>query len=233
MNGRLFILPGFLGEADKEQIPIPMYQLELVKHLKHIIAENAKTARAFIKAYQFQHPLQEITVREMNKHGENDLHDMMAPLLTGQDMGLMSEAGLPCIADPGNTFVAFAHQKNIEVIPLIGPSSIMLALMTSGFNGQQFFFHGYIPVKDPERSKAIKKMDEQSAHATQIFIETPYRNEAILEALHRNLNAQTSVCIACNLLQKDQRILRLKAKDIKGTDLQFLHKKPCVFLLGK
>jgi len=179
---------------------LPPATLEVVHRLDTFVAENAKSARAFLKAAGHPLPLPQIRIRILDEHTTaQDTDALLAPLLAGTDCGLVSEAGCPAVADPGAALVRCAHAAGIRVVPLAGPSSILLALMASGMDGQHFAFHGYLPVEKAERARRIKELDDEARRATQIFIETPYRNDAMLQSLLEHCRRDTRLCIAADL----------------------------------
>lgn len=246
-KGTLFLVPNTLGELHREtQIKhvIPDEVARQASQIKYWIVENAKTARAFLKAihhfYPLIIPLQEIQMVEWSGPQSNvDIKTLLAPLQQGHHLGLLSEAGLPAIADPGTEVVALAHLNGIKVKPLCGPSSILMALMASGLNGQKFSFHGYLAIKSIQRTQALKLLEQQSKkeHSTQIWIETPYRNLSMLESCLEVLSANTHLCIAAQLSLEDEMIIRKSIgqwKTIwfnKESEVLQLEKKPAVFLL--
>jgi 16S rRNA (cytidine1402-2'-O)-methyltransferase len=246
MTGILYLVPNTLGQTDVDfhslaQI-IPAEVLALTARLDYFIAENAKTTRAFLKLVAATHslakPLQEIHIAELNVNtAPSALPALLAPLMAGQDAGLISEAGVPAVADPGANLVRLAHDKGISVKPLVGPSSLLLAVMASGLNGQSFAFNGYLPVESGQRTKRIKELENRSRQErqTQLFIETPYRNGPLLEALCATCQANTLVCVATDLTLasesvKTQTAMRWKNDLMSGKAPNF-HKKPSVFLL--
>ncbi len=244
-KGTLFLLPNTLGNhsytSDILQHIIPEQVQQRTTGLRYLIAENAKTARAHLKLVANHHPLQttlqEIRISELNINTPaNALDALLEPLLNGEDAGLISEAGVPAIADPGAALVRLAHQRGITVRPLVGPSSLLLAVMGSGLNGQSFAFHGYLPTDTAQRAKRIKELEERSRKEkqTQLFIETPYRNAAFLEALLQHCNPSTSVCIATDLTLDTESLQTRTAaewkKHIASAGQPDFHKKPTVFL---
>lgn len=221
---------------------IPDEVQAITAKLDYFIAENAKSTRAFLNLVNVSHPLakplQKLNIVELNvKTKEDVLPELLAPILAGQDAGLISESGVPAVADPGANLVRLAHQHSIPVRPLIGPSSLLLALMASGLNGQSFAFNGYLPTNPAERAKRIKALEERSRkeRQTQLFIETPYRNEALLEALADNCHPNTLICAATNLTAGDERVLTQTAskwkKQVKAGKSPDIQRKPTVFLL--
>lgn len=231
--GKLLLIPVPLGEGGLEAIPPET--IAAVHRLEVFIVEKAKTARHFIKATQTPKPLPELTLHELREPlQEADLRAMLKPALQGQDIGLMSEAGCPGIADPGAAVVRLAHRLGIEVVPLVGPSSIILALMASGMNGQSFCFHGYLPAKRPELERALQRLEQQAlrTHQTQVFIETPYRNGQVIEAALKVLAQGTYFGIACNLSLPEQYVRSRPAAEWRQSPPPDLHKQPAVFLIG-
>lgn len=247
MTGVLYLIPNTLGAMDADQIDplaqiIPAQVQAIAARLDYFIAENAKTTRAFLKlvaaAHPLAKPLQEIRISELNVNTEAAaLPALLAPLLAGQDAGLISEAGVPAVADPGANLVRLAHEHKISIKPLVGPSSLLLAVMASGLNGQSFAFNGYLPTEAAQRAKRIKLLEERSRQdrQTQLFIETPYRNAALLEAIVAHCHANTLLCVATDLTLasesiKTQTVAKWKGELAAGKAPDF-HKRPTVFLL--
>lgn len=231
-SGTLYLIPTPLGEGDITWM-IPAAVRQCIAGLGHYIVEHPKTARQFLKQIDCILPLQQIGMQVLNEHTQpKELASLLAPLLAGNDAGLLSEAGCPAVADPGAGLVRLAHQKNIRVVPLVGPSSILLALMASGLNGQRFVFHGYLPVEKDKRVKTIVELERDSIvrDQTQIFIETPYRNQKLLESLISTCHDNTVLCIACNLTLASEYISTRTVKEWKNT-LPDLNNKPAIFLL--
>jgi 16S rRNA (cytidine1402-2'-O)-methyltransferase len=216
--GTLYLIPVPLGPVAPETC-LPPDTLAVARRLETFIAERAKTARAHLKAMGHPRPLQELAILELNEHSKaSDIPVLLAPLKNGRDVGLMSEAGCPAVADPGAELVRAAHRENIPVVPLIGPSSILLALMGSGLGGQRFCFHGYLPAKEPERSQKIRELEKtaRKEQSTQLFIETPYRSAALLEALATTLTPDTLVSVGADLSLPSQFIKTGSAKNWRG-----------------
>lgn len=241
MNGTLYLIPNSLG-ADALDGVIPAPVRERTASLDYFIAENAKTARALLKRVGETHPLckalQDIEIRELNvKTAAAEVPALLAPLLSGRHAGLLSEAGVPAVADPGADLVRLAHQKQITVKPLVGPSSLLLALMASGLNGQSFAFHGYLPTDAAQRAQRLKHLEQRSRQEkqTQMFIETPYRNEALLEAMATHCAGSTLICIATDLTLESESVRTQEAsawkKALGSGQLPDFRKKPTVFLL--
>lgn len=238
MTGTLFLIPNTLGETEALNHVLPEQVQRITSQLDYFVAENAKTARAFLKLVGAQHPLckpmQEIQIAELNVNTPAAaLNDLLAPLLAGRDGGLVSEAGVPAVADPGADLVRLAHQHKIPVRPLVGPSSLLLAVMASGLNGQSFAFNGYLPTDAGQRDKRIKELEQRSRKEkqTQLFIETPYRNAAMLEALVAACAPGTLVCVATDLSLPSETIRTMTAAQWKTAPAPDFHKKPTVFLL--
>lgn len=238
MTGTLFLIPNTLGETEALSSVLPEQVQQITSQLDYFVAENAKTARAFLKLVNANHPLakplQEITISELNVNTPAAaLAGLLAPLLAGQDGGLVSEAGVPAVADPGADLVRLAHQHNIPVRPLVGPSSLLLAVMASGLNGQSFAFNGYLPTDAAQRATRIKELEQRSRKEkqTQLFIETPYRNAAMLEALTAACAPGTLICVATDLSLPSETIRTMSASQWKSAKAPDFHKKPTVFLL--
>ena len=216
--GTLYLIPVPLGPVDPESC-LPAETLAVARRLDTFIAERAKTARAHLKAMGHPRPLQELVIQELNEHTKAaDIPALLAPLSHGQDVGLMSEAGCPAVADPGAELVKAAHRQGIGVVPLVGPSSILLALMASGLGGQRFCFHGYLPAKEPERSKRIHELETTARKnaSAQLFIETPYRSAALLDAMIAALSPGTLISVGADLSLPGQLVKTLTAKDWRG-----------------
>jgi 16S rRNA (cytidine1402-2'-O)-methyltransferase len=234
MAGTLYLFPVNLAESPLENV-LPANNKQLLLPIRHFIVEDARTARRFLKSNDKNFDIDNCVFYLLNKHTtQEEIAEYLNALKEGHDMGLLSEAGCPAIADPGADIVRIAQEKGYKVVPLVGPSSILLALMGSGFNGQHFSFEGYLPVEREDRIKAIKRLEARSysEDATQIFIETPYRNGKMLEDLIVSLRPQTRICVACDLTGSDESILTKSASAWKK-QLVELPKKPCIFLIYK
>lgn len=231
----LFLIPAYLSEQSPLEYFAPVIK-EYILKTDYFFVENEKTARKIIKFFAPEKKQSDLKLFLLDKYSENaDLKEAQLLMKKGVDFGLLSEAGLPCIADPGNIMVKWAHQNGIRVIPINGPSSIILALISSGFNGQQFTFHGYLPIDKTERRKRIKFLEKQVQDTgySQIFMETPYRNQALIEDLCQNLSAQSQLCIAANInAPNDEFIKTMSIKEWKNQNIN-LHKIPAIFVLGK
>lgn len=237
----IYLIPNTLGPGPLETVLTDEVR-QIVSQLEYFIAENAKSARAFLKlvaqTHPLRRPLQEIDIRELNVNTPaSALPDLLAPVMAGNAAGLLSEAGVPAVADPGANLVRLAHEHKLRVRPLVGPSSLLLALMASGLDGQRFTFHGYLPVEPTARAQRIRQLEQRSRqeNQTQIFIETPYRNGALLEALVSHCAPDTRVCVATDLTLASEVIATYTVKHWKSLvareQLPDFHKKPSVFLM--
>ncbi len=230
-KGKLYLIPAPLGEIQPLTI-LPLSVKMAIEKINHYIVEHEKNARRYIKSMNSSKNLSKLHFSQINKFTSlEEIPTMLDPIFEGHDMGIISDAGCPGIADPGAQIVELAHEKNIRVIPLVGPSSILLSLMASGLNGQNFAFHGYLPIDRKERQTELKKLERESKtnNQTQIFIETPYRNNQMLEFLTQTLHPQTRLCIACDLTLPTEFIFTASIKTWKKTKAD-LHKRPAVFL---
>ena len=230
-NGTLYLIPVPLAEEVSHKTFTP-YLVDTINQIDTYIVENSKTARRFLKEAGLKTPQKDLIVHDYGKHNRTDLGQFFTELKAGKDVGLMSEAGCPGIADPGADIVAEAHKRNIKVVPLVGPSSILLALMASGFNGQSFAFWGYLPIDKEQRTKRIKDLDLSASRykQTQIFIETPFRNNQMLEEVLKSCKPNTQLCIASNLTGADEFIKTQSVHTWRKEEID-LHKKPTIFLL--
>ena len=231
----LFLIPAYLSEESPIDYFAPSIK-EYILKTDYFFVENEKTARKVIKFFAPEKKQSDLKLFLLDKYSEsNDLKEAQKLMKSGQDFGLLSEAGLPCIADPGNLMVKWCHENNIKVIPINGPSSIILALISSGFNGQEFTFHGYLPIDKEQKKKQVLFLENQVQKSgySQIFMETPYRNNQLLEDLIKFLNPNTKLCIAANINHPTEEFIKtLKISDWKNKKPE-LHKIPAVFVLGK
>ena len=231
----LFLIPAYLSDESPIDYFAPSIK-EYILKTDYFFVENEKTARKVIKFFAPEKKQSDLQLFLLDKYSEsNDLKEAQKLMKSGQDFGLLSEAGLPCIADPGNLMVKWCHENNIKVIPINGPSSIILALISSGFNGQEFTFHGYLPIDKEQKKKQILFLEHQVQKSgySQIFMETPYRNNQLLEDLIKFLNPNTKLCIAANINHPTEEFIKtLKISDWKNKKPE-LHKIPAVFVLGK
>lgn len=234
MAGKLYLIPTTLGDSPHER-SFPETNNAIVKGLKHYVVEELRTARRFLKKVDRNIDIDTLTIDVLNEHTDGkDVAQMLSHALNGEDMGLVSEAGCPAVADPGADIVAVAHRKGIEVIPLVGPSSILLSLMASGFNGQNFAFVGYLPAKPNERASRIIQLEKRmyQENQTQAFIETPYRNRHMMDTLVNKLNPNTRICVAVDITLETEFIKTKTAQEWKKA-MPELHKRPCIFLIYK
>ena len=234
METALYLIPVTLGDTPLTKV-LPQHNIEIIKEIRHFIVENTRSARRFLRQADSQFDIDGLTFFELNKHtSPNDIAGYLAPLAQGKPMGVISEAGCPAVADPGADVVAIAQRKGLKVVPLVGPSSIILSVMASGFNGQSFAFHGYLPIKPDERARKIKQLEQRvyAEEQTQLFIETPYRNGKMIEDIIKNCRPQTKLCIAANLTCPDEFVRTRTVKDWRGK-VPELSKIPCIFLLYK
>ena len=231
----LFLIPAYLSDESTIDYFAPSIK-EYILKTDYFFVENEKTARKVIKFFAPEKKQSDLKLFLLDKYSEsNDLKEAQKLMKSGQDFGLLSEAGLPCIADPGNLMVKWCHENNVKVIPINGPSSIILALISSGFNGQEFTFHGYLPIDKEQKKKQILFLENQVQKSgySQIFMETPYRNNQLLEDLIKFLNPNTKLCIAANINHPTEEFIKtLKISDWKNKKPE-LHKIPAVFVLGK
>ncbi|CDD32407.1 tetrapyrrole methylase [Bacteroides sp. CAG:714] len=234
METALYLLPVTLGDTPVEQV-LPAYNKEIILGIKHFIVEDVRSARRFLKKVEASINIDELTFYPLNKHtSPDDLSGYLKPLQEGHSMGVISEAGCPAVADPGSDVVAMAQRKNLKVVPLVGPSSIILSVMGSGFNGQSFAFHGYLPIEAADRIKRLKELEGRiySENQTQLFIETPYRNNKMMEDIVKTCRPQTKLCIAANITCEGEYIHTKTIREWKG-HLPDLTKVPCIFLIYK
>lgn len=230
-KGRLYLIPSPLGEYDPAKV-IPAGTLDVLMGLKTFVVEETRTARRYLSAAGLKGHIGELEFHELNEHTTAAGAEALLPLFDNGDVGLISEAGLPAVADPGAALVALCHRHGISVVPLVGPSSLMLALMASGLDGQSFAFRGYLPAKTDERRAAIRRCEKDSAalRQTQIFIETPYRNDSLLKDLLEQLSPSTRLCIAADITTPDETIRTDSVASWRKNNPQ-IGKRPCVFLL--
>jgi 16S rRNA (cytidine1402-2'-O)-methyltransferase len=229
-RGTLYLIPVALGGDNAPSLVAPD-TIATARRLRTFIAENAKSARGFLKAIAHPAPLQELKIHTLDEH-TRDVAPLLELLLSGEDCGLMSEAGCPAVADPGSVLVRRAHEAGVRVVPLIGPSSILLSLMASGMNGQRFAFHGYLPVERTERARKLKELEARASDETQIFIETPYRNEALLSALIQHCRGDTLLCIAAELTLPGGFVTTRTIAQWKKKP-PIIDRRPAVFLLSR
>jgi len=231
---KLFLIPTTLGDTSIERV-LPPDLTQLISSIPVFIVENLRTARRFLKKVNPAIVIDDLTFFELNQHTDKkEISRFLEPNRQGFDIGIISEAGCPGIADPGADVVRIAHIRNIQVVPLVGPSSILLALMASGMSGQNFAFNGYLPIKNPEKAAQIKMLENrmQTEGQTQIFIETPYRNAQLLDELLKNCDPQTMLCIAVDITL-DTEFIRCKPVSYWKTNIPDIQKRPAIFMIGK
>lgn len=232
--GTLYLIPITLGESPINQV-IPEFNNSIINEIDVYVVENIKTARRFLKKAGILKPIDELTFYEIGKRSETTNYPtFIKPLLEGKNIGVLSEAGCPGVADPGAEIVALAQEKNIKVVPLVGPSSILLSLMASGFNGQSFCFHGYLPIEQKDRINKLKDLERIAFRdkQTQLFIETPYRNMPLFKDILNTLNNNSRLCVAVDITSNTEEIYTKTIEDWKKETKIDLNKRPCIFLIG-
>ena len=233
MPATLYLIPNLLGETAIQRV-MPDYNIKIINQLKHFIIETPKNANALLKKAGVNTPFEGITFYTLDEHTRpDDLSDILDPLVKGLDVGLLTDAGIPSIADPGELVVSWAHENKVKVVPLIGPSSIFLALAASGLNAESFTFHGYLPVKPEERKRRIKELDvtARKTKYTQIFIETPYRNQSLLQDIVKICHPDTKLCVAMNITTQNESIRTFPIYEWQMRNYK-VDKLPAVFLIG-
>lgn len=231
-KGNLYLIPCPLGEVSPIEV-LPLSVKNSIEKIDHYIVEHEKNARRFIKSIVPEKQQSALKIQEINKFtNESEIPPMLNPCLEGFDVGIISDAGCPGIADPGARAVHYAHEKGIKVVPLVGPSSLLLAMMASGFNGQNFAFNGYLPIDKGERKTELKRLEKLSKDfdQSQLFIETPYRNNQMLQSLTENLSAQTKICVACDITLPSEYIKTAPVELWKKIKVD-LHKRPTLFII--
>jgi 16S rRNA (cytidine1402-2'-O)-methyltransferase len=230
----LYLIPSPLAERDFAKI-FPVYNSEIIQEIEHYIVEDLRTGRRFVKKLGMKKPIERLHFSTLNEHTKgNEIDNLLQPLIDGKNLGIISDAGTPCVADPGSIIVARAQQLNIDVVPLVGPSSILLALMASGLNGQSFAFNGYLPKEQPDREKQLLFLESlaKKSNQTQIFIETPYRNNHVFKSILTVCDPATRLCMGVNITAENQMIKTMTVKRWKAQKID-LHKQPTVFLIGR
>lgn len=233
METALYLIPCTLGDTPLEQV-IPTYNLEVIQGLRHFIVEEVRTARRFLRKVDRTFPIDDCQFYEMGKHADaSRFEPYLRPLAEGHAMGVISEAGCPAVADPGADVVALAQRRGFKVVPLVGPSSLLLAVMASGLNGQSFAFNGYLPIDPADRARRLKTLEHRAAQErqTQLFIETPYRNAKMFDTLLRTLQPRTRLCIAAGITTADEWIHTHTVQEWKKKTLPDLSKVPSIFLI--
>lgn len=235
MQSALYLIPVTLGETPVEQV-LPSYNHEVVKGIRHFIVENVRSARRFLRQTDREFPIDESTFYKMGKHSDEKLFSSyLQPLREGKPVGVISEAGCPAVADPGADIVSIAQREGLPVVPLVGPNSMIMAVMSSGLGGQNFAFNGYLPVEPADRTKRLKMLETRAwtEGQTQLFIETPYRNHKMFQSLLTALRPQTRLCIAAGITTSDEYIRTLRISEWKSAKLPDLSKVPAIFLINK
>lgn len=231
-QAKLYLIPSLLGDAEPST-SIPSYNVEIIRNINLFVVENEKSARKFIKIICPEKVQADLEIHILDKNTEGaDLYEITQLLNRNQNIGIISEAGLPAVADPGSKLVAAAQRINFPVVPLVGPSSILMALMASGMNGQNFAFHGYLPIDKNERKKRLLQLEKESSQfgTAQIFMETPYRNNQMIDDLAKILHPNTLLCVACDITLATETILTKKSKDWHNNKIDF-HKRPAIYIL--
>lgn len=232
--GKVYLIPNLLGETQPEKV-LPNEIALIINELRYFIVENEKSARKFIKQIVPEKSQQELVIFSIDKHASHlDFSDYLKPCFLGFSVGIISEAGCPGIADPGAEIVQLAHKQQLTVVPLVGPSSILLSMMASGLNGQNFAFNGYLPIDKIERKKYIKQLERKvkESNQTQIFIETPYRNDKMMSDLVENLQPDTMLCVACDITLPTEYIKTQSVAQWKKTTIS-IQKRPTIFIIGR
>jgi 16S rRNA (cytidine1402-2'-O)-methyltransferase len=232
-RGRIYLVPNLLGLVEPADV-LPQRTIDIARSLAHWVVETPKPARAFLKSLGPKRPFSEISITPIGDANDARSTDaLLAPALRGEDLGVLSDAGCPGVADPGAIVVAAAHAHHLRVVPLVGPSSLLLALMAAGMNGQRFAFHGYLPVKPDERAAALRRLEAESRaqRCTQLFIETPYRNVALLATIVQSLAPATRLCVAVDLTLPTESVATGTVREWRGIDVATYAKRPAIFLI--
>ncbi|MBQ8051807.1 MAG: SAM-dependent methyltransferase [Bacteroidaceae bacterium] len=232
METALYLIPCTLGDTPPEQV-LPPYNIELIRQIRHFIVEEVRTARRFLRRVDREFPIDDSTFYEMGKHSdESRFLSYLKPIAQGLPVGVISEAGCPAVADPGADVVAIAQHRGIRVVPLVGPNSMILAVMASGLNGQSFAFNGYLPIDEGERARRLQVLEKRAQHErqTQLFIETPYRNRRLFDTLVRTLSPKTRLCVAAGLTTQDEWVQTHTVSEWRRRQLPDLSKTPAIFL---
>lgn len=236
MSGTIYMIPCPIAEHESVWEVLPTSNLEVMNTLDYYIVENRRSARRFLSKAGIERKIDELEFVELNEHttSQQEIERMLRPVVEGRSAGVISEAGVPGVADPGADIVALAHRHGIRVVPLVGPSSILMVMMASGQNGQSFAFNGYIPVKEPERTRAIKSLERKalSEHQAQIFIEAPYRNVKLFDTLRRSLAPQVKLTVAADITARDEYIVTRTVAEWQRSEMPTIEKRPTIFVLG-
>ena len=231
----LYLIPVTLGDTSHDNV-LPSYNVHVVGQIRHFVVEEIRTARRFLRRMDREFPIDDCTFYEMGKHADvSRFSEYLAPIAKGHPVGVISEAGCPAVADPGADVGSLAQKRGIRVVPLVGPSSMILAVMASGLGGQSFAFNGYLPVQDADRAKRLKQLESRAwaEGQTQLFIETPYRNRKMFDTMCASLRPDTRMCIAAGITTPDEWIRTQTIRDWKRTGMPDLGKIPAIFLIGK
>lgn len=237
MYGTLYLIPCPISDQTAISDVLPELNKQIIDTLDYFIVENTRSARRFLSKAKIARPIDELTFRELNEHitSPREVEELVRPLLEGRSAGVISEAGVPAVADPGALVVAQCHRRGIKVVPLVGPSSIILSVMASGLNGQSFAFNGYLPVKEPDRSRAIKRYEARAMaeSQSQLFIEAPYRNAKLFEQLLKTLAPTTLLTIAVDITAPSESIITRPIAEWRKCSMPDINKRPAIFILGK
>ena len=236
MSATLYLIPCPISDDTAVADVTPVANQAIIDSLDYFIVENTRSARRFLSKSGYAKAIDEATFVELNEHttSPTEIARMIEPLKAGRSAGVISEAGVPAVADPGQAVVELCHKHNIRVVPLVGPSSILMAVMASGLSGQSFAFNGYLPIKEPERSKTIKRLESRarSEHQSQLFIEAPYRNVKLLEQMLKSLNPDTRLCVACDITSKSEYIRTQTVAQWCKSTMPDIQKRPTIFIIG-
>ncbi|MBP3496678.1 MAG: SAM-dependent methyltransferase [Alistipes sp.] len=236
MSATLYLIPCPISDDTAVADVTPAANQAIIDSLDYFIVENTRSARRFLSKSGYAKAIDEATFVELNEHttSPTEIARMLEPLKAGRSAGVISEAGVPAVADPGQAVVELCHKHNIRVVPLVGPSSILMAVMASGLSGQSFAFNGYLPIKEPERSKTIKRLESRARteHQSQLFIEAPYRNVKLLEQMLKSLNPDTRLCIACDITSKSEYIRTQTVAQWRKSTMPDIQKRPTIFIIG-
>ena len=236
MSATLYLIPCPISDDTAVADVTPVANQAIIDSLDYFIVENTRSARRFLSKSGYAKAIDEATFVELNEHttSPTEIARMIEPLKAGRSVGVISEAGVPAVADPGQAVVELCHKHNIRVVPLVGPSSILMAVMASGLSGQSFAFNGYLPIKEPERSKTIKRLESRARteHQSQLFIEAPYRNVKLLEQMLKSLNPDTRLCVACDITSKSEYIRTQTVAQWCKSTMPDIQKRPTIFIIG-
>lgn len=236
MSATLYLIPCPISDDTAVADVTPASNQAIINSLDYFIVENTRSARRFLSKSGYARAIDDATFVELNEHttSPTEIAKMIEPLKAGRSAGVISEAGVPAVADPGQAVVELCHKHNIRVVPLVGPSSILMAVMAAGLSGQSFAFNGYLPIKEPERSKTIKRLESRARaeHQSQLFIEAPYRNVKLLEQMLKTLNPETRLCIACDITSQSEYIRTQSVAQWQKSSLPDIQKRPAIFIIG-